>query len=86
MPITLNLDALVAAVNENDTLDASAVTLIEGIAAKISEAVAAALAADDAADQGSVDAAQAAIDATVAQLVASNQKLAAALVANTPSA
>lgn len=85
MPITLNLDALVAAVNENDTLDASAVTLIEGIAAKISEAVAAALAADDAADQGSVDAAQAAIDATVAQLVASNQKLATALVANTPS-
>jgi hypothetical protein len=84
MATPLNLDALVAEVAEMDTLVTSVVALLAGQAEAISKAVADALAADDAADQGSIDAAQVAIDGAVASFKAQGAKLAAAVAANTP--
>ena len=77
MPV--DLSSLIAAVDKSVGVKASAVALINGIAGKISEAVAAALAADDAADQGSIDAANAAIAAEVSRLTGSADELAAAI-------
>jgi hypothetical protein len=84
MPV--DLSGLIAAVTEAETVDASAVALIEGFAASVTAAVTAALQADDAADQGSIDAANTAIQGEVSRLVASKAKVATAITANTPAA
>jgi hypothetical protein len=76
---TIDVSGLIAAVDKSVGVKASAVTLINTFAAKVSEAVAAALAADDAADQGSIDAANAAISSEVARLTGSADELAAAI-------
>ena len=75
----LDLSGLIAQVDRSEGIKASAVTLIIGFAAKIAEAVAAALLADDAADQGSIDAANAAINEVTAKMLASDTALAAAV-------
>ncbi len=77
MPI--DLSALTAQVAETEGIEASAVALIQGFSTKIQEAVAAALAADDAADQGSIDAANAAIAEVTARFKASAGALGAAV-------
>lgn len=85
MPITsVNTDALVAEVTRAQGLDNSAVALINGTAAAIKTAVDAAILAEDASNQSVVDAANAAIAATVSTLTASDDAIAAALV-TTPS-
>lgn len=76
----INTDALVAEVTKAKGVTASVVAFIQGIGATITAKVAEALAADDAADQGSVDAANAAIAAAVADLTANNAALANAIV------
>lgn len=73
--------ALEAAVTEAEVGEASVEAFIQGVGDKIAAAVAAALTADNAADQGSVDAANTAIQATVDRLKANSAKLAAALAA-----
>ena len=60
----------------------SAELILNGFAAAISKAVSDALTADAAANQGSIDAAQAAIDQVTAQFSASAAKLGAAVAAN----
>jgi hypothetical protein len=77
MPV--DISSLVAAVDRSVGLKASAAVLIREFAANITAAVAAALAADDAADQGSIDAANAAIAAETAKLTGASDDLAAAL-------
>lgn len=81
---TLDLSSLVAAVDRSVGVKASAVTLIEGFVARITEAVRVALEADDNADQASFDAAKAAIDAEAAKLTTGADALAAA-IANHPA-
>ena len=61
---------------------ASAVTLINGFAAIVTQKFTEALAADNAADQGSIDAATAAIAAATAEMTGSTGELEAALLAN----
>lgn len=78
----INTDALVAEVTKAKGVTASVVTFIQGIGDTIAAKVKEALDADDAADQGSVDAANAAIASAVADLVANNAALANAIVAN----
>lgn len=78
----IDLTALIAEVDRAKGIQASAVALIKGFGAKIAEAVTAALVADDAADQGSVDAAVAAINAKVVELSASSTELSDALTTN----
>ncbi len=78
----INIDALAAATDRTVGLVASAVTFITNSGEIMKKAVADALAADDAADQGSIDAANAAIDAVVAKQTASADALAAALASN----
>lgn len=80
MPV--DLTALTAAVDRSVGLKASAATLIHEFANKIQEAVAAALAADDAADQGSIDAANAAIKEVESKLNLGSDQLAAALASH----
>ena len=81
----INVDALVAAVDRAVGLQNSAIAFITNSAELMKAAVAAALAADDAADQGSIDAANAAIDAVVAKQTASSDELAAALASTPPA-
>lgn len=76
------ITALQAQVEATKGVEASAKTLIEGFGAAVTKAVADALAADDAADQGSIDAAKAAIDATTAEFAASASALGSAIPAN----
>jgi hypothetical protein len=78
------IDALTAQVTQTTTVEGSAVALLNGFAAQIQEKVQAALDADDAADQGSIQAAAAAIDGVTQQFVASATALGTAVVANTP--
>jgi hypothetical protein len=66
--MAVDLTGLIAAVSEAETVDASAVALIEGFAASVSAAVTAALEADASADQASIDAANAAIQGEVDKL------------------
>ena len=82
----IDLTALLAAVEKAKTVQASAVALINNFAANTVAAVTAALQADDAADQGSIDAAVAAINDQAAQLTASSDALGAAVTANTSAA
>lgn len=78
----LDLSGVIAEVERAKGIQASAVALINGIGAKIAAAVTAALQADDAADQGSVDAAVAAVNEVVAGLKSSSDELGAAVAAN----
>lgn len=81
-----SLDALTAQVTKTETVEAGASELIAGFSAAVAKAVTAALTADNAADQGSIDAANAAIADVTTRYQASSEKLGAAIVANTPSA
>jgi hypothetical protein len=76
---------LTAEVAEDETVESSAVTLINGFGAAVTTAVTAALTADAAANQTSIDAANGAIAAVVGRFVAARTPLAAAVVANTPA-
>ena len=80
------IDALAAQVAQTETLEGSAVALLNGFSTAVQKAVADALAADDAADQGSIAAAADAISATTARFTASGAALGAAVAANTPQA
>jgi hypothetical protein len=75
------VDALTLQVAATEGTEGSAVALIQGFAAQVSAAVAAALTADAAANQGSIDAAQAAIDTVTARFVASGKALGDAVAA-----
>jgi hypothetical protein len=70
--VKADLTTLTAQVAQNVTVEGSAITLIQGIAAQL----AAAIAAND----------PAALDALQAELAASDTSLAAAITANTPAA
>ncbi len=74
--------ALTAQVEKTEGTEDSATALIAGFSAAITKAVTDALVADDAADQGSVDAAKIAIDSVTARFSASSDKLGAAVAAN----
>src|SRR5689334_10086947 len=76
------IDALTAQVKATQGVEASAKALILGQADATKTAVAAALQADDAADQGSIDAANAAIDGVTSQFAASAADLGSAIPAN----
>ncbi len=80
------IDALTAQVTATKTVEASAKALIIGQGDATKAAVAAALAADDAADQGSITAASTAIDGVTQQFAASAADLGSAIPANTPPA
>ncbi len=77
--IVINTAELESAVTEAEGVEASVVAFIGGFADKIKAAVADALAADDAADQGSVDTANAAVDAVTARVKGIAAGLAAAI-------
>lgn len=81
---TLNaaVTALTDKVTEAEGVGASAVALIAGFATLVTDAVAKALTEDDAADQGSITAANDAIAAVTARVTASSAALAAAVAAN----
>jgi len=85
---TLNaaISALTAQVAETETVEASAVALINGFSAEVTKAVTDALTADNAADQGSIDAANQAIATVTARFAAAGSTLGAAVSANTPAA
>lgn len=76
------IDALTTQVEATKGVEASAKALIVGQGEATKAAVAAALAADDAADQGSIDAASSAIDGVTQQFAASAADLGAAIPAN----
>lgn len=78
------ITALTAQAAQNTSLEGSASGIITGFAAQITQAVIDALAADDAADQGSIAAATAAIAGVTSQFVASAAPLGAAIATNTP--
>lgn len=88
--VNVDLTAHLAAVTRATSLAAGAIGLIQSIGPLITAAVTEALSADDAADQGSVDAAVAAIQTTIndhtSALQASSDQLEAAITANTPPA
>lgn len=75
----VNTADLVDAVKEADGVKNSVIAFISKIGARIQVAVDAALVADDAADQGSVDAANAAIADEVAKIKAVSAELGAAI-------
>jgi hypothetical protein len=79
--MAVDLTALTAAVAAEDTVIDSAIALIGGIPAVVSQAVAAALTANGVADA----AAQTAADAAAADVQAKTTALQAALTANTPT-
>jgi hypothetical protein len=83
--MAIDLTALTAAVAQAETVEASAVEMINGFVTQVKSAVEAALAADASADEASNAAAQAAIDEVQARVLSSSSKLAAAITANTPS-
>lgn len=83
---TTNLGAAIAGlltqVEATKTVQASATALITGFAAIVIQKVTEALTADNAADQGSIDAAAAAIQAAVAEVTSSTTALGDAVAAN----
>ncbi len=85
---TLNaaVAALTTQVAATEGTEASAVTLIQGFSTAINDAVSAALAADDAADAGSIQAASDAIAAVTARFTASAGALGAAVASVPPAA
>ena len=76
--------ALTTQVADTETKEASAIALIGGFATQVSKAVTDALTADDAADNGSIQAANEAIEAVRARFAASGAALGEAVAANTP--
>lgn len=72
--MAIDLSGLEAEVTNNDTVDGSAIALINGVAQQIEDAIA----ADDIADATNVN-------ALAARLRASSDALAAAIAANTPA-
>lgn len=78
--LTTEIAALTQAVADEQAVEASAVTLINGFAAQLAAAVAAAQA------QGATPDQLAALNALVGQIGTSSQALAAAVAANTPAA
>ena len=74
--MTVNLDALTQAVTDEETVEASAIALLTGLAAQVA-----------ALKTASTDpATQAAIDALAAKILADKQAMADAVTANTPAA
>ena len=80
------IDKLAEQVAATETVEASATNLINGFAAQITEAVTAALTADNAADANSIAAATAAIDAVRARFSASAGALGDAVASVPPPA
>ena len=80
--LTAQIDALSAQAARTVGVEASAKQIITGFSTAITKAVSDALAADDAADQGSIDAAKAAIANVTTQFSASADDLGAAVAAN----
>ena len=76
------INALTVQATQTVGTEDSAEVVINGFSAQVSTAVAAALADDDAADQGSIQAAQAAIATVTRQFTDSSAKLGAAISAN----
>lgn len=76
------INALTAQVEQTEGTEASAKALIEGFAAQVQKAVSDALTADNAADQGSIDAANQAISDVTARFAASGSALGAAVASN----
>jgi hypothetical protein len=81
-----SIDALLKTVTDTETVEGSAVTLINGFAATVTTAVTAALQADAAANATTITAAAAAIEGARVRTVASDTALGAAITANTPAA
>lgn len=83
MPATekINIDALLAEVTRAKNVKDSVVAFVSGISQKIQDAVTTALTADNAADDASIKAANDAIAATVTDLIANDDAIAAAVVA-----
>jgi hypothetical protein len=77
--------ALTAQVQNTEGTEASAIALINGFSAAAQKAVADALTADDAADNGSIQAANDAIAAVTARFVQSGSALGAAVAAGGPN-
>lgn len=84
--LNAEMSKLTDQVTASETVEASAVALINNQAALTKAAVAQALADNDAADQTSIDAANQAIDAVASRLTASAGTLGTAITANTPAA
>jgi len=82
--LTAAIEEAVAQATASTTLEGSATALLKNVGAAQEAAVTAALQADDAADQGSIDVAVAAIKDTTAKYVASAGPLGEAIAANTP--
>jgi hypothetical protein len=80
--LNATITALTAEVARTEGTEDSAGKLISGFSASVAKAVTDALAADDAADQGSIDAANQAIADVTARFVAADDKLGAAIAAN----
>lgn len=77
----IDLSALEAAVTEAEAGATSVEVFVQGLGDRIAKAVADALAADDAADQGTIDAANNAIAAEVARTKAASARIATAISA-----
>lgn len=78
----IDLSALVAEVTRAQGVAASAIALINGFAARIQAAVDTALAADDAADEGTAQAVREAIAGEAAKLSEASAQLESAITAN----
>ena len=83
--LSMTLDELRGQVEANTTVSGSAVTLINGMSAKVAELSAQLAAALAANDPAAAAAAAAAIDSMGAELAASASVLSAAITANTPN-
>jgi len=79
------VEAAAAQAEKTRGTEASAAVIIAAIQVQVTKAVTDALKADDAADQGSVDAATAAIASTVKAFADSDDVLGAAIAANNPT-
>lgn len=80
--LNATIAALTTQVQKTEGTEESAGALIAGFSQAIQQAVAAALTADDAADNGSIEAANAAISEVTARFAAADDKLGAAIAAN----
>lgn len=80
------LDALTTQVAATETVEGSAVTLINGFAAAVTKAVSDAIAADNSIDNSAISTVSSAIEAVRARFAASGAALGSAVTANTPSA
>lgn len=80
------LDALTAQVAQTETVEASAVALINGFATAVTAAVTKAIQDDNNIDNAAIGTVTDAIEATRARFAASGDTLGAAVVAGTPSA